>query len=63
MEKYKFWIGIVVLLVLGFFAFVACAGFGMLIGFVFLVFPLWQIIAGTLVGSVGALLYILGDKK
>lgn len=59
---HKTLLGILVLLVLGFFAFAACAGFGILIGFIFTIFPLWGIVVGTLAGSLGVFLYLIGEK-
>lgn len=47
--RYKTVVGIIALLVLGFFAFAACTGFGVLIGFIIIIFPWWGIILGTLV--------------
>lgn len=60
--RYKTVVGIIALLVLGFFTFAACTGFGMLIGVVFLIFPWWGIVLGTLLGSVGVVLYLLEKK-
>ena len=62
MRDFKAILGIVVLLLFGFAAFVLCSGFGMLIGLVFLIFPLWGIMVGTLFGSVGVFLYLLEKK-
>lgn len=54
--------GTISLLILGFVAFAACAGFGALIGFIFVIFPVWQIVLGTILGSVGVLLYLMEKK-
>ena len=62
MNSLKAILGVVVLLLFGFAAFVLCSGFGMLIGVVYLMFPWCGIIAGTLLGSVGVLLF-LSEKK
>lgn len=56
-------VGVICLLTMGFLAFTLLTGFGVLIGFVLIIFPTWQIVLGTLVGSVGVLLYLLGEKK
>lgn len=61
--EYKTLLGIIVLLVLGFLAFSACTGFGILIGFIFTIFPLWGIVLGTFTGSLGVFLYLIGEKK
>jgi uncharacterized membrane protein len=61
--RYKTVFGIIVLLVLGFFAFAACTGFGILIGFIFTIFPLWGIVLGTLAGSLGVFLCLIGEKR
>lgn len=61
--NYKTILGFLVILVLGFFAFAACTGFGILIGFIFTIFPLWGIITGTLFGALGVFLYLIGEKK
>lgn len=63
MNKLKVLAGIVALLVLGFFAFAACAGFGVLIGFIIIIFPWWGIVLGTLVGSLGVFLYLIEGNK
>lgn len=61
-EKLKFVCGLIILILLGFLAFTTCAGFGALIGFIFVIFPVWQIVLGTIIGSVGVLLYLLEKK-
>lgn len=63
MNKLKAIGGIIALLVLGFLAFAACTGFGILIGFIFTIFPLWGIVLGTLTGSLGVFLYLIGEKE
>ncbi len=61
-EKLKFVLGVIILILLGFLAFAGCSGFGALIGFIFTIFPMWQIVLGTILGSVGVLLYLVGKK-
>lgn len=61
-EKLKFVLGLIILILLGFLAFSACVGFGALIGFIFVTFPVWQIVLGTILGSVGVLLYFMEKK-
>jgi hypothetical protein len=45
---------------MGFIACVLCAGLGMLIAFTFIVFPVWQIIIGTVLGSIAVYLHLIG---
>ena len=61
-EKLKYFAGLIILVLLGFLAFVTCAGFGALIGFIFVIFPVWQIVLGTILGSVGVFLYLMEKK-
>lgn len=61
--NYKTILGLLIILVLGFLAFAACTGFGILIGFIFTIFPLWGIVVGTLFGALGVFLYLIGEKK
>lgn len=61
-EKLKTLLGLIILILLGFLAFAACAGFGAMIGFIFMNFPVWQIVLGTILGSVGVLLYLMEKK-
>ena len=56
-------IGIVLLIFLGFLSFVLLTGLGFLIGFMFHVLPLWQIVVGTLLGSIAVLMYLMGNSK
>lgn len=63
MKHIKTLVGIICLLILGFISFTLISGFGVLIGFVVVIFPTWQIVLGTLLGSVGVFLYLIGEKK
>lgn len=54
--------GIVIIILLGFLAYCSVTGFGFMIGFIFAVFPVWQIALGTILGSVGVLLYLMEKK-
>ncbi len=61
-EKLKFTLGLLILILLGFLSFCLISGIGVLIGFTIIIFPVWQIVLGTILGSVGVLLY-LTEKK
>lgn len=61
-EKIKFIIGLIILTLLGFLAYCAVTGFSALIGFIFVILPVWQIVLGTALGSVGVLLYLMEKK-
>lgn len=63
MNSLKAILDVVAILLFGFAAFALCSGFGMLIGVVFLIFPWWGIVLGTLAGSLGVFLYLIGEKK
>lgn len=68
MTRFKnidFWIGLLILTVLGFLAFVLATGLGALIGYVFAVHSIGYIIFGTLLGMVAVFLQLLylHDKK
>jgi hypothetical protein len=56
-------IGVVCLLVMGFIACCAVTGFGVLVAIILIVFPTWQIVLGTLLGSVAVFLYLVGKKS
>jgi hypothetical protein len=58
MKKFKFAVGVVCLLIMGFIAYTLVTGFGILVALIFIVFPLWQIILGTVVGAVCILLHL-----
>jgi len=60
MKYLKTLIGLLCLLVMGFIGCVLCAGLGMLIAFTFVVFPIWQIAIGTILGSIGVYLHLIG---
>lgn len=61
-EKLKFTLGLIILILLGFLAYCAVTGFAVMIGLIFVIFPVWQIVLGTILGSVGVLLYLMGKK-
>lgn len=68
MKKFKnidFWIGLLILTVLGFLAFVLATGLGALIAIVFILHSWWYIIFGTLLGMVAVFLQLLylHDKR
>lgn len=68
MKRFKnidFWLGLLILTVLGFLAFVLATGLGALIGYVFAVHSWRYIIFGTLLGMVAVFLQLLylHDKK
>lgn len=68
MKRFKnidFWLGLLILTVLGFLTFVLVIGLGALIGYVFAVHSWWHIIFGTLLGMVAVFLQLLylHDKK
>lgn len=61
-DKLKFTGGIITLILLGFLSFCLVSGVGVLIGFTIIIFPVWQIVLGTILGSVGVLLYLMEKK-
>lgn len=61
-EKFKYFGGLVILILIGFLAYCAVTGFGVMIGLIFVIFPVWQIVLGTILGSVGVLLYLMEKK-
>ena len=68
MKRFKnidFWLGLLILTVLGFLAFVLTAGLGYLIALVFILHSWWYIIFGTLLGMAAVFLILLAlhDKK
>ena len=68
MERFKnigFWLGLLILILLGFLVLVLATGLGALIGYVFAVHSWWYIIFGTLLGMVAVFLQLLylHDKK
>mgnify|MGYP007127615894 CR=1 FL=1 len=62
-EKLKFVLGLIILILLGFLAFCLLSGVGVLIGFTIIIFPVWQIVLGTILGSVGVFLYLMEKSK
>lgn len=68
MPRFKnidFWLGLLILTVLGFLSFVLLTGLGALIALVFILHSWWYIIFGTLLGMAAVFLQILclHDKK
>lgn len=68
MKRFKnidFWLGLLILTVLGFLAFVLATGIGALIGYVFTAHSIGYIIFGTLLGMAAVFLQLLylHDKK
>ena len=68
MTRFKtldFWLGLLILTVLGFLFFTLVSGIGYLIALVFLIHSWWYIILGTLLGMVAVFLQLLylHDKK
>ena len=61
-EKLKYFGGLIILIILGFLAFCAVSGIGVLIGFTIKIFPVWQIVLGTILGSVGVFLHLMEKK-
>lgn len=63
MKRFKninFWLGLIILTVLGFLLFTLVSGIGYLIALVFLIYSWWYIILGTLLGMVAVFLILLG---
>lgn len=60
-----FWLGLLILTVLGFLLFTLVCGIGYLIALVFLIHSWWYIVLGTLLGMVAVFLILLDlhDKK
>lgn len=60
-----FWLGLLILILLGFLAFVLVSGIGYLIALVFLLHSWWYITLGTLLGMAAVFLQLLylHDKK
>lgn len=68
MKRFKnidFWLGLLILIALGFLAFVLATGLGALIGYVFVAHSIGYIIFGTLLGMFAVFLQLLylHDKK
>lgn len=62
MSYFKRLLGIVCILVMGFLAYCAVTGFGVLIGLILVIFPTWQIVLGTVLGTVCVSIYLLSKK-
>ena len=64
-KNIDFWLGLLILAVLGFLAFVLAVGLGYLVALVFMLHSWWYIISGTLLGMAAVLLQLLylHDKK
>lgn len=54
-------IGIAVLLLLGFLLFMCLSGLGYALAITLMIMSWWQIVAGTILGSVLVVLYLLSD--
>lgn len=68
MKRFKninFWLGLLILTILGFLLFTLVSGIGYMIALVFLLHSWWYIILGTLAGMIAVLLILLDlhDKK
>lgn len=68
MKRFKninFWLGLLILTVLGFLLFTLVSGIGYLIALVFLLNSWWYIVFGTLLGMVAVFLQLLylHDKR
>lgn len=61
-EKLKYVGGLIILILLGFLAYCTVTGFGVIISFIFVIFPVWQIVLGTILGSVGVFLYLIKEQ-
>ena len=53
--------GMSILVVLGFIVFVTISGFGYALAITLMILPWWQIVAGTVVGSVMVVIYLLSE--
>ena len=63
MKYFKRLLGVICLLVMGFIAYCAVTGFGILIAMILIIFPAWQVVLGTLLGSVGVFLHLTRKKS
>ena len=59
----RMFVGLCVLLFFGFTMFVAMVGAGMVIGFVLATFTWWQMVIGTLIGTVMVIIHLLYPSK
>jgi uncharacterized membrane protein len=64
-KNINFWLGLLILTVLGFLLFTLVSGIGYLIALVFLIHSWWYIILGTIAGMIAVFLILLDlhDKK
>lgn len=58
-KNINFWLGLLILTVLGFLLFTLVSGIGYLIALVFLIHSWWYIILGTLMGMIAVFLILL----
>lgn len=63
MKQLKTLLGIAYLLIMGFIAYCVATGFGIIVALILVIFPTWQIVLGTLIGSIGVFLYLIGKKS
>ena len=65
LKSINFWVGLLILTVLGFLFFTLVSGIGYIIALVFLLHSWWYIVLGTLLGMVAVFLQLLSlhDKK
>lgn len=59
----RMFVGLCVLLFFGFVMFVALVGAGMVIGFVLATFTRWQMVIGTLIGTIMVTIHLLYPSK
>ena len=59
----RMFVGLCVLLFFGFVMFVALVGAGMVIGFVLATFTWWQMVIGTLIGTIVVTIHLLYPSK
>ena len=59
----RMFVGLCVLLFFGFVMFVATVGAGMVIGFVLATFTWWQMVIGTLIGTIMVTIHLLYPAK
>ena len=59
----RVFVGLCVLLFFGFAVFVALVGAGVVIGFMLATFTWWQMVIGTLIGTVMVIIHLLYPAK
>ena len=59
----RMFVGLCVLMFFGFVMFVAMVGAGMVIGFVLATFTWWQMVIGTLIGTIMVTIHLLYPTK